>query len=256
MSRIKLQTESSSWKLGTSARAGGRIKIDRDAELSRRFDLGIGRITAAVLGDEDIDPFPCHQRDLIVEREGAARQHEAIVRQFGRRLRRIDAADEIMMDGGRLESRKLQTPDGEKHAARNLAERARRCRGIIDLAPAIAVTRHPRRSREESKRHAGFRASDFRMRRHLLGKRMRRIDDESDRFGLQIRGQPGNAAEAADAKGDRRQHWILGSPGERESWRDARVARKPLGKQPGLRRAAEDQYAQRTSHLYLMRHAS
>ena len=45
---------------------------DFDSERARRFDLGIGRAAAAVLGDQRLDPLIVHMRDFVSERERSA----------------------------------------------------------------------------------------------------------------------------------------------------------------------------------------
>ena len=60
---------------------------DVDAERPRRLDLGVGRASAAVLGDERLDPLVAHKLEFVVEREGAAGENQLAFR-AGRQSRR------------------------------------------------------------------------------------------------------------------------------------------------------------------------
>ena len=55
--------------------------IDLDAKRSRRGDLAVGGLAAAVLGDDDFDTVLLQQRALVVLAEGAARHDVCRVRQ-------------------------------------------------------------------------------------------------------------------------------------------------------------------------------
>lgn len=221
----------------------------RQAKTARRRDFGIGRFAAAVLADEHIDLLAPHEIDFVVEAKGPARQNQTMVRQPRPRLRRIDAADEIIMRRRRFESRKLLASNRQKDLPRIFAESLRGGAGGFDLGPAIAFDRLPWRPAEQNEPNPRRAASSFRMRGHLLGKRMRRIDDEIGLRVAQISDQAVNAAETADTKSNRRKLRRQRAAGERQNRRDITFASQCFGEMPRFGRSAEDQYTQSVRHL-------
>jgi hypothetical protein len=72
---------------------------------------------------------------------------------------------------------------------------------------------------------------------------MSRVDHRIDALFSEIRSKARSAAEAADARGDRRRRWSGGRAGEREDRLDSGVAGDPLRERARFRRAAEDEQA-------------
>ena len=82
---------------------------DSDSKRARRFDLGVGRATAAVLGHHRFDPLALHQRKFVSEREWAARKDQLAVGQGVDLRRPVDRPHDIAMlrrlrEGGELQS--------------------------------------------------------------------------------------------------------------------------------------------------------
>jgi hypothetical protein len=69
---------------------------------------------------------------------------------------------------------------------------------------------------------------------------MRRVDDRADALANKKSRQACDAAEAADALGNRRLSWIGGRPRERQDWRDIGLVSKPPRERARFRRAAEN----------------
>ena len=117
------------------ARAGRHVRQrrtadekDLDAERARGGDLAVGRLPAAVLGDDRVDAVCFEQRAVVGLGKGSAREDVGRMRHAERRLDRIDAADEIGVLRRGLEGREFLAAEREKDFSRGVAERRRRLR--------------------------------------------------------------------------------------------------------------------------------
>jgi hypothetical protein len=70
---------------------------------------------------------------------------------------------------------------------------------------------------------------------------MGRVDDRADSLASKICREALDAAEAANALGNRRLSRIGGRPRERQDWRDIRLVNKPPRERVGLRSAAKNE---------------
>ncbi len=229
---------------------GRRLGRSRSAEQyhlklkgARGVELGARRIAAAVLGDQDLDPFGAHETDLVFEYERTARQQQTVTRQIGRRLRRIDRSDQIFVLRRDLEGRELQTAHGQEDAAGGRADGACRGLGVRQFCRAIAWARRPQRPTEDNERGSRLARRGGRIGRHAFGERMGRIDDRAEGAGSQEGGETRRAPESADTRGNERRRWIPGAPGKRQNGREGGIFRQSRGKPRRFVGAAEDQNA-------------
>ncbi len=173
---------------------------DRQAKVARRFDLGVGRSTSGILGDDDVDLLVFQQTGLAGTIKRSPRLQEANVGRQDFLLRRIDGARDVVMLRRRREGVQVETPQAEKHPTRRRTEGRRGCIGVAHDMPVIASLGLPGRSRDRNQRNAGSATGGDGVGRNLVGVGMRRIDDYSDRMIGEEAGKAVGAAEAADAR--------------------------------------------------------
>lgn len=213
-------------------------------EVARRLDFCRGKITAGVLGHDDVCAVICQHSAIAGAVERPARHDNLRVGQRQRRARRIDQPDQISVLRMRGESLEMQPANAEKHPTRRRAERfGRRCE-IIDLDPVVAGRALPGRALERQQRHICLGAGGDRVRAHLRRERMGGIDDARNVFGAKIVDQASHAAEAAKAPGDQRRRWVFGAAGIGQHCIDAGITRHRLREPVGVGGAAEDQDAE------------
>ena len=123
----------------TSGLVGPLHHHDRQAEIARRLDLGIGRRAAAVLADEEFDVFRAHQRFFVGEVEGAARQDQAMMR-AGRRCR--PAARSRARDSDAA-ARRRRRRVADAPASGTLARRSARAPAPPPPSSATSIQRSP-----------------------------------------------------------------------------------------------------------------
>lgn len=129
-----------------SEHSGRRRAIDYyhlNTKLAGRHDLGIGRRSAAVLGDDHIDAMRFQQGDFTFYIEGAAIENVLRMGDDKSGLDRIDAADKIEMLWCRLGAIGFLSAGGQKHPTRSAAERSNGFRNGRNMRPAVASLRSP-----------------------------------------------------------------------------------------------------------------
>src|SRR6185437_1493823 len=114
----------------------------------------VGRLAAAVLGDDGLDPMRAHQRKLVRLNEGPASGEVGCVWQGKRRIDRIDAADQIKMLRRLQQGRQLVAPKRHQDAARCLPKRSHGVADILDFRPTVAGDRDPWRTLYSNETHA------------------------------------------------------------------------------------------------------
>ena len=77
---------------------------------ARRFDLGVGRAPAAVLGHQRFDSLALHQRKFVGQREWAARKDQLTVGESVDLRRSVDRPHDIAMLRRLREGGELQPP--------------------------------------------------------------------------------------------------------------------------------------------------
>lgn len=219
--------------------------VDHDhgkAERAGGGDLGVGRLAAAVLGDDHVDAMLAQQRDLILDGEGAA--GEQVVGGRGeRRLDRVDAANEIMMLRGGVEMVGLLPSDREEDAQWRASERDDRLGKRGDARPAIPLDWLPSGALEPDQRRAGRLSGALGIGRNLPGEGVGSVDQKVDAVALKKGSESIGAPEAAGAHRHGLRRRIGGAAGERQ--RDVEIGpqRQPAREIAGLGGAAQNEDA-------------
>lgn len=199
----------------------------RDAERTGGRDLAVGGATAAVLGDDQLDPVLQQQFAFGFLLEGAGRENVMRMRNVEPRHDGIDAADQIMMLRSVFEMEGLLSADREEDAFWRRADGLDRLCDGANTGPAITGLLFPRRTAQSEKRNSGPARRHGSVVRDARRKGMRRIDQNIEIFSLQELGKSIAAAEAAApgenglghglcrASGQRQQAVAIGAPSQR-----------------------------------------
>ena len=214
-----------------------------DAELPRSFNLRVGRLTAAVLGDDHLDAIPAQRLQLILQPERPPAVDVADIRRRQRRIDRIDAADPIVMMGRGIGIVSLLPSGCQEHPQGCFAKRRNRLRHTMHGKPIIACDRRPGRSAQGKGRNAALSRCLYDIGGDTGRKRMGRIDHQIDRFIAQIAGKTLCAAEATAAHRDRLRSRIGGSAGKRQHDIEIGAGGECYRQSTSFRRAAQDQNA-------------
>ena len=214
---------------------------DFDSKRARRFDLGVGRVAAAVLGHQRLHPFVAHKRDLVGERERSALKDELIVGQGVDLRGPVDRPYDVAMLWRSREGGELQTALSQEDRSWLLAESMDGLVDCRDLDPAVTELACPGWAGEDDERRVGRSASRNGVGGHARSERMGRVNDGADALAPKKCDQALDAAEAADALGNWRLSGIGRRPRERQDRRNVGLISKPARKRARLRRAAEDE---------------
>ena len=214
-----------------------------DAKPAGRRDLGVGRRSTAVLGDDGIDAMRLQQGDFAFYAEGAAIENVLHVGDGKTRLDGIDAADEIEMLWRCLGAMGFLSADGKKHATRFAAECRDCLRDRADVQPVVTGLRHPCGTSEAEGQKAetghGFAG--------VLGdprcERMGGIDQQIEFAIVQKFGEAIRTAETADPRGQGLKRRLFGSAGKRQQRVVSRVTGQSLRERACLARSAKQQNA-------------
>lgn len=204
------------------ARMGALHHEDGQPEGAGGRDLAVGRLTAAVLGDENLDAAVAEQAMLGSLVERSAVENILCTRQPGVRSDRIDAAHDVSVLRRAAERRELLPADGKEHSSRCHTERVSGRRDARDLDPAIAFRSLPGRALQHDERHAGRLRGHFRVVGDSICERMGCIDQHVDLVAAHIVGETVSAAESPDADLARLRQRCSRTTGKRE--RDAERA--------------------------------
>ena len=216
---------------------------DFDAKRARRFDLGVGRAPAAVLGHQRFDSLIAHKRCFVGEREGSAREDEPAVGQGADLHGPVYRAHDVVMLRGSHEGGELQPALRQKDCPWLLPKSVDGRIDCRDLDPAVAGLACPRRPGEDDERRIGRSAGRKRVRGHARSERMGCVDDGADSLADEKRRQAFGAAKAADALRNWRLRRIGRRPRKRQDCRNIGLIRDPTRERAGLRRAAENEQA-------------
>lgn len=200
---------------------------DRQSKLARGGDFRIGRIGAGILGDDDLDGFAGQKTFLTVYIEGSARCDHAAMRKLQRRGERIDGADQIVVVRRGEEGRDFKLSDRKKDPARYGSQTARGIRHIGCIDPDVALLPLPGRTFEPQERNWSPMRGMNRVRRHLCGERMGRIDQRVDGTIPQVTPQSLDAAETAYPVWNRRRNDVRRPSRERDLRLEPHIAAKP-----------------------------
>ena len=181
------------------------------------------------------------QRPVVFFGKRTARQNVGRIGYGKRRLDRIDAADDIAVLRGGLETGDFLPSERQEYLSRRLAERGDGFAGVIHHRPAVAFDRFPGRAAQRQRGDAGKPGSLGRIGRNLRRIGMRRVDQQVDSFVSQISGQAFRTAKTAAAHRHALRDRAFGAAGKRQGEVAVATLRQVLGEFPCFRGTAEDQ---------------
>ncbi len=212
---------------------------DRNLQLTRRTDLGVCRLTARVLADDNANAVRAHERQLVIETKWPSVQDHLGTRRQTILLRSVDGTNEVAMLGRRPEGRDLGSSNGEEHCARLWPQRCHRSVRVDRLAPIIARRRHPCGTLQPQQRYVQGVGGDNGIRRNPGSVGMGRVDDCVDLLTAHPIDEALCASKASDTCGTAGQQRRLGASCQRVGRREPAVARQGLSQRVALRCASE-----------------
>lgn len=192
--------------------AGAVDHQDRHTQPPRSIQLGACTRTACVLRNNQFGAVVSHQRNIVFNREGPARDHNTRVGQKYS-FRFIDQTQQIMMLRPSREILQMHSTYSQKHAPSGTVKRRYSCRDIRHTLPAIALLRAPSRSGQGGKRNIRRFARSYGIGTHLCCERVRCVDDMRDGVIADVSGQPIDSSEPTHANRQRLRARIVHAPG-------------------------------------------
>jgi len=223
---------------------------DGNAKRARCVDLGIGRSTAGVLGNNKIDVLALKEFGFGCYIEGAAAEQKPDIGRQRDIVGRIDGAGDVVMMGARCEGAELLPAEAQENTTGLGPQRVSGSVRTRDGQPVIVRSRLPGGAQDRGERNCKPRARGHGIGRDLIGIGMRRIDDDVDFLPLQPCNKTVGATEAADPCLNGLHFGIRGAPGKRECRLKARVVRKQTRQIRGFRGTSEDENAYQ-GHLHV-----
>ena len=222
--------------------ASGAVDHDhRNAKRAGSFYLRIGRRTAGVFRDDDLDPVALQHVDLIGKRKGSTRRDVERIQNFKRRFYRIDAADQIAVLGRGFEGQEFLAAKRQKSVCAGGTQCGDRFLDASHVQPTVALPRNPSLARQSDQSDACYVSSPYGIGGNTRCIRMRRIDQQIETFLGNIARQALSAAKAADAHRDGLLDRVLRAARHGEQNSVAGVFSKFSGQNAGIRRAAENE---------------
>lgn len=212
-------------------RYGGPGNHDhRQAQSTRRVQLGARAVAAGILGYDQLNPVALHQRPVLINGERAASDFNRGTRQR-QLLGRIDQTQQIAMRGAGQKRRKALSANGQEHRPGRLGQgRDGRCE-IGHALPIIARAGLPGRTLKRQQGHPCIARRRDGIGADLSGEGMGRVDQMCYALRAQIGAQPGRPAKPANAGGYGLRFGRTGAPGIGVLRRDA-----PRGQSASQRR--------------------
>lgn len=219
-----------------------RYHQHRYAELSRRFDLGIGSRAARVLRHDETDAVFPQEFDFLFNRKGTSRRDVSGMRHAQGWLDGIDTANEIVVLGRGFKRQQFLTAKGQKGVLAVWSESVDRCLDIGDILPVVTVALFPGGSFQSNQRHvghvSGFRGIDGYLRRIGMGGIDKKIKAVlGDECGKAIR-----STKAAAAHRHRLRHGIAGAARHGQQQPVAGFVRQLASHDAGIGCAAKYEY--------------
>lgn len=214
---------------------------DLDAELARRSDLSIRRVTATVLADNRIYSLASKQHSLVGDVERPTRQDIIDVGHGQWRHHRVHAAHDVMMLRGTLERRNLLPSERQKRAAGHGAQCLNGLRDRRDFSPSIAFGRGPARTAKSDDRNVGELRGAGGIGGNARGVGMRGVDQQFDRIIRKIGCETVGSAKTAAPDGNALLNRVRSPARERKRYRNA-LSGQSYSQLPCLSGSAEDQY--------------
>jgi hypothetical protein len=217
---------------------------DRQAKITRRFDLRRGSGTSRIPGNDNVRAEILKQGPITRAVERTTRHDHFCVGQRQWIARRIDQTNQVGVLRIRRESLQMLPADPEEYTACLESKSLRRCRDIIDLDPSVARQALPGGTFQRQQGHSRDVTSCDRIRAHLRREWMGGIDDPIDTLRTKVVREASNAAKAADAPGNRRQQRIPGTARIGQYRIDTRIIDEGSRQPVRVGGAAEEQNAQ------------
>jgi hypothetical protein len=216
---------------------------DWKAKRARCYYLGVGRIGAGILGNDNIDGVSADEGDL-----GLWLERPALLNQLGawrQRIRRgrLDRADEVAVLGCCAKRADLLAPNREKDAPRPVSERGHCLVRVGNTDPLVVVLLPPRRSHVREERDSRDTRRGDGVRRDARCERVRCVDDCLDGVLLHPLHETIHAAKTAAARRDRRHAWRSRTAGERQRRGEARISGEAPSQLGRFASAAENEDA-------------
>ena len=223
------------------ARNGGAINHqDRQAQIPRGDQLGIGAIAARVLAHHEIDGVGLHQGAVASSGERPAIDDQGVMGQAGRLVWRIDKAQQIMILRLGRKGCHMHPAQRQHYAAGRACQRCHRTVDAGNAGPAVPGGWLPRPAGQRHMRHSSQTGCFHGMAAHRRGKGVGRVHQMSHAVVAQIIGQPRHAAEPADAHRHRLRAGIFGPSGIAERRHNAMCRQQP-GERAGLGGATQQE---------------
>ena len=216
----------------------------RQRKITRRFDLGRGRVAAGIPRDDDVSVEILKDGPIGRAVEWPARHDDLRLGQRQWIARRIDQPNQVNVLRVLRENLQVLSADAEEYPACLKSESLGRGHDIIDLDPPVARRALPGRTFQRQQRHPGGPASPDGTDTHLRSEWMGGIDDTVNIFRAKVVHEAGNAAKAADTPGNRRRQRIFRAAGIGQHRIDIRTIRQSRRQPVRVGGAAEDQNAQ------------
>ncbi len=211
-----------------------------DTKISRRLDLGVGRRTTTVFGNQGVDAMVAKQSDLAFHDIRATIQHQLDIGKDERWLDGIDTSHEIEMLRGNFRPVCFLAANRQKNAARARPDRRNCLRYGLDMRPPVFRALHPLGPAQCESRDDARGASCAGIPRDARGERMCRVDHEIKLALPQERDEPLDAAKSTNAKRNRLTGRFVSPAGKREQYFEPAGVGKRLCK--GARIAGASQY--------------
>lgn len=170
-----------------------------DLQAAGGFDLGVGRRSARVLADHDVNAFALEKSRLVRDVERTAGGQDSRTGQLHRRVKVVNCADQVFVLRSRAKGRDLEAADGEEDAPWHAAERLRGVVHVGDVDPHISRTLRPWWALESNE----WRAADSRrlcgVGGNLRGKGVGRVDQRTKASCAQESNKAIDATKTADS---------------------------------------------------------
>lgn len=143
---------------------------DRNSQFTGGGNFAVSRLAAAVLRHDGVNGEGLEEIAIAGMSKGAPRENVLRVGHFQGRFHGIDAANEIVMLGSRIERSQLLPPDGEENAPRFLPQGRDGIERVSHIDPDIPFFSHPRRPAQRKKRRTSLSS-----RGHCIGRNHRGV---------------------------------------------------------------------------------
>lgn len=217
--------------------------LDHDhlkTEAARGGDLGKCTRTAGIFRNNDLRSVFGHERDIVLDREGAAVDHHRMAWQRRRRAGRIDETQQIVVLRLTREVRDVHPADGQKDPGSRTVQGSDGCRNVGNAGPAVAFAGGPGRAGQGDQRELRGRTGRHGVPAHILRKRVRGVHDMGYVRRAQIVPKAVESSEATDTRWQRLRSGALDPAGEGHHRVEPEFG-KPSAKRPGFGRTAQNE---------------